>query len=540
MSSVASARVGPPSDTSERATGAPLGCPRPRALAAVVIATTLLAVALRLYGLSRPGFLLGINEYDEGTDFGSAIRLAHGALPYRDFIMVHPPGITLLMYPVALATNAIGTDAGLAVARVLTALASAAAVPLAGLLTRRRGLFAVLVTCGVLAIFPDSILAARTVLLEPWLVLFCLLGALALFDGDQVARSTRRLVLAGTLFGFAGAVKVWAILPVVVILVLTARRPRQAAVFAAGVATGFCVPVLPFALSSPVTFYRSVIVAQLFRNDIVRITQGYRLQQLFGLTHIPQPTTLALVIAGIAIVLIIAALTVLGSRLAGGPPPALDWFATGTCALVAVAFLWPADFYYHYAAFFAPFLALVLALPASRLLVALRAVLPTVGVRARLMWLPRAMTTIAAAVIVVLAGSQVINEARSYTSVPPTEIAAVKRLIPPGACVATDQASYTIAIDRFVSTVPRCSLMIDGIGIAYALSHGRNPRTGAGGSPAVEAAWMSAFRAATYVWLTLDANRRIPWTPRLTAYFNSHFVPLTEGPDWLYIRSEPH
>ena len=53
-------------------------------------------------------------------------------------------------------------------------------------------------------------------LLEPWLVLFCLLGALAVFDGDRLAGSRRRLVWGGVAFGFAGAVKVWAILPVLV------------------------------------------------------------------------------------------------------------------------------------------------------------------------------------------------------------------------------------------------------------------------------------------------------------------------------------
>src|SRR5262249_11970775 len=185
-----------------------------------------------------------------------------------DFVMVQPPGITLLMFPVALATKAMGASTGIAVARAVTALASAAAVPLAGLLARHRGLLATLVTCGVLAIFPGSILAARTVLLEPWLVLFCLLGALAVFDGDQVTSSAMRLFLGGILFGFAGAVKVWAILPVLVILVLIARRPRREASFATGVTIGFCVPVLPFALGAPMAFYRSVIVAQLFRNDI--------------------------------------------------------------------------------------------------------------------------------------------------------------------------------------------------------------------------------------------------------------------------------
>jgi hypothetical protein len=502
-------------------------------LTAVIIAATVIAVALRLYDLSRPGYLRGISEYDDGTDFGSAIRLVHGAIPYRDFIMVQPPGITLLMYPVALATKAAGTVTGMATGRVFTALASAAAVPVAGLITRHRGLFATLVTCGLLAVFPDTILAARTVLLEPWLVLFCLLGALAVFDGDQIA-GNRRLFLGGLAFGFAGAVKVWAIIPVVVILALTARRPRQAARYTAGVVLGFCVPVLPFALSAPSTFYHSVIIAQLIRTDVQPIPQGYRLQQILGLTHVtPLPTPL-LTIIGIVVVLAIAAVYVLAARLAHGRPPALDWFAAGTCALVAAAFLWPADFYYHYAAFLTPFLALVIALPVARLLAAL----PPGSTRRWLRALrPAAMVT-AAVTLVVFGVLQVIAESNQYSGVPYSEISAAERLIPRGACVFTDQVSYTIAINRFVSPVPGCSLMVDGVGTDYALSNGRNGQNGAGSSPAVQAAWMSGFRTARYVWLTGQAYRRISWTPQLTAYFDSHFVRLaTVNRDRLFIRA---
>ena len=100
---------------------------------------TLVGLGLRLYQLARPGYLFGITEYDDGTDFGSAVRLIHGALPYRDFIMVQPPGITLLMAPVALATRAAGTITGMAAGRVVTALASCAAIPLGGLLTGTAG-----------------------------------------------------------------------------------------------------------------------------------------------------------------------------------------------------------------------------------------------------------------------------------------------------------------------------------------------------------------------------------------------------------------
>jgi hypothetical protein len=353
------------------------------------------------------------------------------------------------------------------------------------------------------------------------------------FDGDEVTGSRRRLLLGGILFGFAGAVKVWAILPVVVILVLTARKPRRAAAYAAGVVLGFCVPVLPFALSAPTTFYRSVIIAQLVRNDLIRIPQGYRLQQILGLVHVSQLTTPPLVIIGVVVVLVLAAISVIGSRLAHGRPPALDWFVTGTCALVVAAFLWPADFYYHYAGFLAPFVGLVIALPVSRLLSAL----PAGGTRRwRTLVRPWA-TAIAAAALVVLTVFQVIAEAHEYSGVPAGEIAQAQRVIPPGACVATDQASYTIAINRFVSTAPGCSLMIDGVGTDYALSNGRNGETGAGNAPAVAAAWMAQFRNAKYAWLTTQEYRRVPWTPQLRAYFDSHFVPLTEGPDWLYIRT---
>ena len=131
---------------------------------------------------------------------------------------------------------------------------------------------------------------------------------------------------------------------------------------------------------------------------------------------------------------------------------------------------------------------------------------------------------------------QVIAEAHEASGVPASEIAPAKRIIPPGACVATDQASYTIAINRFVSTVPGCSLMIDGVGTDYALSNGRNGQTGAGFATGRGAAVDGEVPGSPYAWLTTQ-NRRIPWTPQLTAYFQSHFVPLTEGPDWLYIRT---
>ena len=168
---------------------------------------------------------------------------------------------------------------------MLTVVASAAAVVLGGLLVRHRGVLATIVTCGLIAIYPGSVQAAHTVLLEPWLTAFCLAGAVAVFDGDRLAGSGRRLVWGGAAFGFAGAIKVWAIIPVAVIAVLCLARPgagRRVARFVAGVAAGFLIPVLPFAALAPGRFYDSVVVAQLVRTG-ARTPLGFRLQYLTGL-----------------------------------------------------------------------------------------------------------------------------------------------------------------------------------------------------------------------------------------------------------------
>ena len=555
----------------------PVRWTRPDPVTAAIVIMTALGLALRLYQLSRPDYLIGVTEYDDGTDFGSAILLIHGDLPYRDFIMVQPPGITLLMAPVALVTKGIGTAWGMGVGRILTALAGAAAVAMGGLLVRHRGLLAVIAACGILAVYPAAVQAAHTVLLEPWLVLFCLAGMLAVFDRDGLA-STRRLVWGGVLFGFAGAIKVWAILPVLVILVLilaarqprTSRPSRRAAAYAAGVVAGFAVPVLPFAALAPGTFYRSVIVAQLVRVDSVRIPLGYRLHEMTGLTDITGLTsTLVLSLISLLILALIIGCSVAASRLTGERPPLLEQFALAATALTIIAFLWPADFYYHYAGFLVPFLALAIALPVARFVDALRlsragrpvqaGPVPAGGARAagsagtadaagqprpaaRLV--VRYATPVAIVAVAVMAVAQFGFESSLQPPLAPTTpgltsdvVSAASDVIPPGSCVLTDQASYTIAASRFYSQRPGCVPMVDGVGSDYSLSRGRSAATGAGRVPAVRALWMSALRGAQYVWLSPLSYKRIPWAAReISVYFDQNFVPVPHGPFGLYMR----
>ena len=86
----------------------------------VMLIATVLAVAIRLFTLTRAGYLRGITEYDDGVYIGGALRLVEGQLPYKDFAFIQPPGILLLMRPVALIAKITTTVKGLALARVLT------------------------------------------------------------------------------------------------------------------------------------------------------------------------------------------------------------------------------------------------------------------------------------------------------------------------------------------------------------------------------------------------------------------------------------
>jgi hypothetical protein len=498
---------------------------------AVIIAATLLALALRLFQFSRPGYLLGVTEYDDGPYFGSALRLIHGVIPYRDFQVIQPPGITLLMLPAALLSKVTGTDSALAVGRILTTLAGTASVVLVGRLVRHRGVTATVLACGITAVFPDAISAAHTVLVEPWLVLFCLLGANAAFDGDRLTASPRRLAWAGAAFGFAGAVETWAIFPVIGLLILLLRRPRNAGVFAAGMTAGFGIPVLPFALIAPGRLYDSIVAAQ-FRAHPIRVplvaghpppgqTTGYsRLMEMTGLSGLSVGVPVQVLVEVFILLIIFGALVAVSVK-SHERPAALDWFAVAGFVLISAAFLLPPQFYYHFSGFLAPFLAMAVALPLTRLI---DATWPAGSSAAQL------SLVVAGALIVIMGIMQASHETHLHSRMPWSDVVAARRLIPPGACLVTDQVSYSIVFDRFTSAVPGCPVMLDPSGINYTMTHGHDPQTGANRYPAVVAFWRDNFSDAQYVWLSYQDDRRIPWTAALHAYFTHTYTQILRDP----------
>ena len=503
---------------------------RPSAVWVVIAVCAAVALFLRGYQLARPGYLLGVTEYDDGALFGNALRLVSGVIPYRDFSMVQPPGSMLLMVPAALLAKLAGTAWGLAAARLLTVGADTANVVLLGILVRHRGPLTAAVACGLYAVYPDAIIAAHTFLLEPWLNLFCLAGAAAIFDGDRLvgtpspprpgaARAPRlsdnaRLLCGGLLFGFAAAVKIWALVPLgiaALLLVVAARRARPAAALAGGAALGLGLPLLPFAVLAPGALARGVLIGQLVRNVHGARHLPLRVADLAGLGMHPVGSLRKLLLVALAAALVgccAAAYRSVGRSAGDRHTRALDWYSLAGAVVVTAMLLWPRLYYSHYGSFDGPFLALALALPIG-LLTAARPV--------------RMRAAVAAAIVLMIAAGGCLQfqaESKRYGSV---VAATADRLIPAGACVVTNDAADTVSADRFYSDVPGCPEIVDSFGTFLAMTGGLMLHASPAARQPLVALWQTALDRAQYLWLTTNTAAQIPWNRQLLGYFIGHF-----------------
>jgi alpha-1,2-mannosyltransferase len=501
---------------------------------AVMFMATVVALGVRLYTLTRPGFLTQSTEYDDGVYLGAAIRLTQGVMPYHDFAFVQPPGILLLMAPAALFARVTSSTDGLALARVLTVLASTACIPLAGRLVRYRGTLVTGLTCFFLALYPSDIAAAHTLLLEPWMNLLCLIAVNLAFSGGRLADRTSRLAWAGIVIGFAGTVKFWAAAPALVILVMCLvvrdeARVRRTLAYVGGVVGAFIVPLVPFAMYSPMTFFHSTITYQAARVGSYT-PLSLRLAHITGLIDVlnywgsltvtagsqslyaqavdadtaPSHPGFGPYLAAVLLVAVIGAGFYLGRRAIAQ----VEWFALATLVLALAAILWYSAFFYHYPAFPGPWLAIVAG-------VALGGLLGRVQLQVR--------QVVVGAIAVCLAGATVLQIAEVTPLTTPAGAAAFENLIPPGACVVSDQVSLLISANRFTASKPGCPVVIDSLATTLVLTQGTSVQGGANGDHAAIAQWRTILEHAQYVWLSPNHWRRLPWPPYEERWFREHF-----------------
>jgi hypothetical protein len=471
--------------------------------ATIVALCAVIAVALDALQLSRPGYLLG-GTPDISVYLGTAVRFVHGVLPYRDFVLVQPPGSTLLLSPAALLSELVGTRWALGVLRLGTILVAAANVLLVGRLVRHHGRPQTLVACGVMAVLPAELYALNAGLLEPLVDLFCLLGAAIVFDGGAPSTSWRRWVIGGASVGFGVAVKLPAVVPALVLgAVCLPDLRRRLVPFAGGVVAGFALPSAAFFAVAPGSFFRDVVVSQLGR-----VPGGGRTSAV--------PRLAGMTVGGggnsaVALTLAVLAVTVLGLAVRGRRRDASEWFAIACALLVGAVQFVPSQYYPQYAALLAPFLAMSLATAVDRLTALIR----------RSALVPAAVT---AMLLVALAGQVVAVEASSVSD----PAAAVDAVVPPGTCTLSDGPRVLIPSDRFVSTAPGCTEMVDAFGTM--LSFADDPDAGvAVVRAAVSHADYLVLTGSVVGWLTG------PYTP-LQALVDGDFRLVRSGDLWIYVR----
>ncbi len=501
----------------------------------VIALFVLVGLLLRFYLLAQPGHLFGITEYDDGVYFGAALRLIEGVVPYKDFVLVQPPGIAALLAPIAFIAKTVGTAYGLAIARILTIVIDGVNIVLVGLLVRWRGKIAVAAACAVMALYPAAIASSQTVLLEPFLNFFCLLGLYMCFRGSRFRSSNAALFFGGMLFGLAGSIKAWAIVPVIVVasLLFVASQPiakniRKLISFAIGVTFGFALLSGPFILLAPKAFFNQVIIAQLTRVPGQRVDFQARMREIAGAGPLVKLFGHADVVIAVLSLALLAVLVIASFRMLVERSNFTILVPVVTTA-VFLALLWPSDFYYHYADFIAPYLAITIAIAVSA------------------PWLKRlalrhdGLSRTGFLAAAVLASFWVIASFyyESAKSPAPQPAKLVEQLIPKGACVVTDEVSLTVAANRFFASNSNCPKMVDSYGTALALSGGKTIDGGASLDPRVISAWLIELERADYVWLSPQSYRRVPSARSVNTYFEAHFrvlAPLGSGLGKLYKR----
>ena len=503
----------------------------------------LATTTLIFYGLSRGNALFGVVQYDDGVYFDSAVRLVAGSIPYRDFVMVQPPGIAVLFAPLGLVARHIGTRDGLAIARCITALVCGANVYLTGRLLSDRGRVVASAASAVVALFPAAVFADRTLLLEPYVVFFALLGARQCLLASQPL-TRRTLLLAGAYFGAATSIKLWAAVLVAAMLAAlllpganrrgrAPARVHDAATLLFGALATTSIICAPFLLAAPHAFIHDVIGAQLARHTGSTAPIWLRLVDLLGVDGTGNSvSSLGAYLLGVVVASIL---------LFGGVVPmirkrtsAAETFLLVAALLGTSAILVPSEYFNHYAYFVAPFLAGSIVLSTSRL--ASGPSRPLAIFTARHRTLVGALACVACASISVLAIAEVRFDNSLVASVGDPSIA-IDLAIPNGACAISDATVLLVEANRATPTSSTCPALVDATGLWLATAPKEAPLGCEMIAPALVVKWQDLLQASDFFVESGSYQSRVPWTVGLRAWFKRNFSHIPDPGAQIFVRS---
>lgn len=232
------------------------------------IVIVVLAGAIRLVTSGGISGLTNLLGYDPGVYYAASSSLLHGEVPYRDFIIVHPPGITLLLTPFALLAEFFGDVPAFALSRIAFILLGCLNALLIYIVARRVGKTAAVVAGLFYCVQSGLIYVERNPYLEVPMLTATLVGLLIF---NHVSPSRRRLIFGGCVFGLAVATKLWAAVPLLVISIaiwIVYSSFRKAFTYLGSAVVAGTVIMLPFFLLAPGDMISHVLLDQVGRPGV--------------------------------------------------------------------------------------------------------------------------------------------------------------------------------------------------------------------------------------------------------------------------------
>jgi hypothetical protein len=454
-------------------------------------------------------------------------------MPYRNFVFVQPPGIVLLMSPVAAFSRIFGSHDGLNLVRVVSAIVTALNVSLLAWLVRHRGRVAMLIAGVGFAVLPVAGFVSTGLRLEPYCICFILVGSLVILSNEpqQTQLTNRRLVLGGVIFGLAALIKLWAFFPFLALAIcLVPHYRRRAFVFVGAAGSAFILISSPFFFSAPRSFLSEVLVEQLFRKtNVVFGAESWilRLKQMTGFSYtLIAPTSRETVISfALLVCLVVVAFAHRRER------EMVDVYLLLAALFTSFGLLLAPEYFNYYSYFSAPFLLGLLAVCIGRLTPLARIIVEKIGLSRDIRIVAQTATALAAVVLVIALTlySTTFYSLAARFGISPTSISPITRVIPPNSCVVYTEVALGAFANRLETNKPKCPDVVDGSGMWMAWGFHLVPP-----ASAFVSEWKSYFQSAQYVVSLYQLTGPngvysyrlvtiIPWNRALIVWFANHY-----------------
>lgn len=430
----------------------------------------LLALAARSLLVLHSGGFTGDYGYDGPVYYTASASLLHARVPYRDFVLLHPPGIMLALAPFAQLGRLTTDHTGFIAANIAFMILGAVNAALVVAVARRMGLS---VRAGVAggvfyALWSGSTGAEYLVRLEPLGNCLLLVGLFAFFTSRR-REDWRWPLLTGLGVGAAAGVKIWWSVPLVILLIwpaVSTRWHRDAVLKAAGAAASLAVIMIPFFVLAPGQMVKMVVFDQLGRhdNDAAILDRLRTLTSLDRIASHLHSAALVAAVTGLALLFVTACVV----TLLVGPARLVAVLAVAAVALLLIA----PSFYWFYADYAAPGAALTLAVAANQVIVG-HARAPSARTSRRWTWrLPViAFGTAVAAMAFGLMPVRAVPPARGSRLIP---------LVSAARCVTSDSPMLLIGLNVLSRDLERgCAVWVDVSGTVLgpdAMTAGRDGR----------------------------------------------------------------